>query len=268
VPPIGSDPVVPDLRALAAVGVVPHLVGAVRVGGDGASDASADVVLDGLSIEGDVCVAAGELTGLVLADCTLLSDGREPGGWIRADDNRHLAVRVLRTVAAGAVVGDAENLAVTDSILHADGRPGTVAVDAGSARADVTNCTILGTTAVRILTASNTIFRDRVAVRRLQDGCVRFSYLPFDSRTPRRYRCQPVTGESGVEPVFTATQPVDPACAQLAATCPEEIARGADDEGEMGVYHYLQQPRRTANLTAQLDRYLRFGLEAGIFFAT
>jgi len=97
---------------------------------------------------------------------------------------------------------------------------------------------------------------------------VRFSYLPFTSRTPRRYLCQPASEDSRVEPVFTADEPVDPAFAQLAPTCPREIARGADDEGEMGAYHYLQQPQRLANLTAQLDRYLRFGLEAGLFFAT
>jgi hypothetical protein len=69
-------------------------------------------------------------------------------------------------------------------------------------------------------------------------------------------------------PVFGSIRPVDPAFGQLAATCPQEIARGADDEGEMGAYHYLQQPRRMANLAAQLDRYLRLGLEAGFFFAT
>ena len=97
---------------------------------------------------------------------------------------------------------------------------------------------------------------------------MRFSLLPFASRTPRRYRCQPESEDPGVVPVFTATDPVDPAFAQLAGTCPEEIARGADDGVRWAPYHALQQPRRLANLTAQLDRYLRFGLEAGFFFVT
>ena len=269
VPPLGADPVVPDLDALAAVGVVPHLVGNVRASAPpGVTDASAELVLDGLSVEGDVWVASEALTRLVVADCTLVHDGLRPGGWARAEDNRHLAVRVLRTVAAGARLADAETLAVADSILHAGRQPDVVAVEAPSARADVTACTVLGRTRVRILTASNTIFRDRVDVARLQEGCVRFSYLPFDSRTPRRHRCQPTSATSGVAPAFTATHPVDAAFAQLAVTCPDEIARGADDEGEMGAYHRLQQPRRIANLTAQLNRYLRFGLEAGFFFAT
>jgi hypothetical protein len=47
-----------------------------------------------------------------------------------------------------------------------------------------------------------------------------------------------------------------------------EISEGADDQGEMGAYGFLQQHRRRANLTSQLDTYLRFGLEAGLFLVT
>jgi hypothetical protein len=43
---------------------------------------------------------------------------------------------------------------------------------------------------------------------------------------------------------------------------------GAEDGSEMGVFSLLQQPQREANLRIALDEYLRFGLEAGIFFVT
>lgn len=264
VPSLPTD-TVPDVGALAAVGVVPHIVGDIRVrSGSNEPDTSAELVLDGLSIEGDVHLAPGELTGLVVADCTLVDDGRRPGGWVRAGDDRHLAVRLLRSVAAGVCLDEAETVVLEGSILHA----AVMAVDAASARTDVTACTVFGTTRVRILEASNTIFCADVEVAQRQEGCVRFSYLPFASRTPRRYRCQPTSATSTVAPVFTDDHPIDPAFAQLAATCPEEISRGADDQSEMGAYNALQQPQRMANLTAQLDRYLRFGLEAGFFFAT
>jgi hypothetical protein len=36
----------------------------------------------------------------------------------------------------------------------------------------------------------------------------------------------------------------------------------------MGVYHHLHQPQRETNLRVRLDEYLRFGLEAGISYAT
>jgi hypothetical protein len=36
----------------------------------------------------------------------------------------------------------------------------------------------------------------------------------------------------------------------------------------MGALHALHQPQRETNLRERLDEYLRFGLEAGVFFAT
>jgi hypothetical protein len=36
----------------------------------------------------------------------------------------------------------------------------------------------------------------------------------------------------------------------------------------MGAFHALYQPQRESNLRIRLDEYLRFGLEAGLFFET
>jgi hypothetical protein len=47
-----------------------------------------------------------------------------------------------------------------------------------------------------------------------------------------------------------------------------EIREGADDEAEMGAFHELFEPQRETNLRVRLDEYLRFGLEAGIFYVT
>jgi hypothetical protein len=66
--------------------------------------------------------------------------------------------------------------------------------------------------------------------------------------------------------VFTSVDFGDPGYAQLALNCAPEIHSGADDGAEMGVFDYLKQPQREANLRSSLDEYLRFGLEAGIFF--
>ena len=43
---------------------------------------------------------------------------------------------------------------------------------------------------------------------------------------------------------------------------------GADDGGEIGVMHALQQALRESNLRVRLQEYLRFGLVAGLFHAT
>ena len=43
---------------------------------------------------------------------------------------------------------------------------------------------------------------------------------------------------------------------------------GADDEAEMGAFHDLFQPQRESNIRLRLREYLRFGLEAGVFYET
>src|SRR5262250_876382 len=47
-----------------------------------------------------------------------------------------------------------------------------------------------------------------------------------------------------------------------------EITQGGDDGAEMGAFHDLFWPQRESNIRARLDEFLRFGLEAGIFYAS
>jgi hypothetical protein len=49
---------------------------------------------------------------------------------------------------------------------------------------------------------------------------------------------------------------------------PPLICQGADDRAEMGAFHNLFQAQRQNNLSQRLVEYLRFGLEAGVFFAS
>ncbi|HEX6288351.1 MAG TPA: hypothetical protein VFZ66_04130 [Herpetosiphonaceae bacterium] len=156
--------------------------------------------------------------------------------------------------------------------------------------------TIFGAVHVQSLTlASEVIFVDPVIADRRQLGCVRFSFVPDGSRVPQPYRCQPdlatrqaidaalidnsaltpiekqqiaATIRVWLRPSFTARQYGQPAYAQLGRFCPDEIRTGAENEAEMGVFNFLMQPQREANLRANLDEYLRFGLEAGILFVT
>jgi hypothetical protein len=99
---------------------------------------------------------------------------------------------------------------------------------------------------------------------------VRFSYLPAGSKVPRRYHCQPKNEDDAqrVQPVFTSLRYGDGAYCQLSPFCSAEIREGAEDGSEMGVFHDLYLPQRVSNLRAQLNEYLRFGLEAGIFYET
>ena len=132
--------------------------------------------------------------------------------------------------------------------------------------------------AQRIELASDTIFLAQrtngdgwaapVWAQRTQQGCVRFCWLPSDSIAPRRFRCLPDAAHPLVRPQFSALRYGQPAYMQLRASTPRVIRRGASDEGEMGVMHPLAQPQREANLRIRLDEYLRYGLNAGVFYAT
>ena len=69
-----------------------------------------------------------------------------------------------------------------------------------------------------------------------------------------------------MRPQFTSSRYGNPAYAQLALTCADEIVRGASDESEMGAFHNLFQPQREANLAARLDEFTPAGMNVGIIF--
>src|SRR5262249_12028529 len=106
-------------------------------------------------------------------------------------------------------------------------------------------------------------FADIVQTKRLQEGCVRFCFVAPESVVPRRFACSSVAA-----PQFTSARYGQPGYGQLRADASPEILTGADDQGEMGAFHHLQEPQRDANLRASLNEYLRAGLEAGIFYVT
>jgi hypothetical protein len=69
-----------------------------------------------------------------------------------------------------------------------------------------------------------------------------------------------------IRPRFTTLSYGTAGYCQLGPRCADEIRRGADDEAEMGAFHDLFQGQRETNLRVRLEEYLRFGLEAGIFY--
>lgn len=185
------------------------------------------------------------------------------------------------------ITGNASSLNLRESIVDsADKEENAIAADKVNAQID--RCTVLGKSHMRRLEASNSIFAGDVAVTQRQEGCVRYSSLPVKSKAPKRFRCQPDLAvaeaketlkrdlsdeergslQARLVPLFTSVHYGDPGYAQLSRFCAEEIRTGAEDGSEMGVFGILQQPQREANLRAALEEYLRFGLEAGIFFVT
>jgi hypothetical protein len=259
----------------------PHVLGSIDVIGTApaASPVPGRLTLDGLLVEGLVKVAAGNLGGLRLADSTLVPDA---GGLSVGARNASLRIELVRSISGPIVLPEsAPELRVADSVVDADAAD--AAVDAAGAAVAVERSTVLGATRVRTLEAGNAIFTDAVVASRRQVGCVRFSFVPdlAETRTPRRFRCQPDLALKGVQgavrqaavrarvtPTFTSLEYGQPGYAQLGRACAAEVRTGAEDGSEMGVFSFLRQPQREANLSSALDEYLRFGLEAGVFYVT
>jgi hypothetical protein len=253
------------------------------------------LVLEGLVISGGTLRLAAapdhEPRDLVLRHCTLV-----PGLTLNADGSAVLpgapsltighpfATVTLEQCIVGALQVAADSkITLVDCIVDA-GSPEGVAVEGfapGEAGAvmTVSDSTFIGKLHVRLMNlASNVIFYARlktadtwkapVWVERKQEGCMRFCYVPAGSLVPRPFRCVPDKEQPNVLPHFTSLKYGDPGYAQLRSTTGKEIREGASDGGEIGVMHPLYQPQRETNLRIRLDEYLRFGLHAGIFYAT
>ena len=272
--------------SLSAVGVRPHVLANISIDGTaGPSDTAGQLFLNGLLIEGSLLVPAGNLGVLDIQHSTIHTGSG--GITIQASSgqpNATLQTTLTRCITGPVVLPlGVAALSLTDSIVASGlaGGPDLPAITAPSGQAQIESCSVLGSTSVQVLQASNSIFTGVVTAARRQIGCARFSSLAAGSRTPRRYRCQPDLALQNVTdpqqrqaiamrivPQFSSLDVSQPAFAQLALTCAPELRTGADDGAEMGAFHFLSQPQREANLRSNLDEYLRFGLEAGLYFVT
>ena len=208
----------------------------------------------------------------------------------------HSIVGAIR-VQEDRVRAEPIELRISDSVFDATSPERSALCSPGGliahAALTIARSTVFGeihTHAVRL--AENCIFVGEIRVARKQIGCVRFCYVTPGSRTPRRYECQPdlveraAAGKLGagasaeekaraiareqrrVTPRFNSVRYGSPVYCQLAASCADEIASGADDESEMGVFHNLFQPQRAINLRARLNEFTPAGMDAGIIYVT
>ncbi|MDQ0759464.1 hypothetical protein [Streptomyces canus] len=240
------------------------------------------VVLDGLLVAGRGINVTGPMGAVVVRHSTLV-----PGWSLEPECEPHSpdepSIILERTTAClqieHSVLGTIEvigdevsedplDIHLRDSVLDATGhdREALSAPDCRLAHAvlHAHRTTVIGevhTHAVEI--AENSIFTGKLHVARRGIGCLRYSYVPAGSRTPRRHRSPSQPG-----PLFTSVRYGTPWYAQLADRCPEELRRGADDGAEPGAYHDLYRPQREDGLRARLAEYTPAGTDAGIFFVT
>lgn len=265
------------MQSTSASGCRAHLSGNITI----ESGQSTELWMDGLLIEGDLLASNNNGAGLMNLKLSNITIAPRSGKLTVEDKHSSLkTVEIRRCIVAQMEILTSDIVVkVHQSIV--DSSPGSVAIDVPESSVTILGSTIVGKTEVRHLDASDSLFTEKVAVERRQEGCVRFCLVPVGSLTPRKYRCQPdlalLTAGTAAEekkvldrmvPGFTDEVYGRPGYLQLTRSTPVEIRTGADDGSEMGAWSFLKQPQREANLQAGLDEYLRAGLDAGFIFVT
>jgi hypothetical protein len=245
--------------------------------------------------------SANQLSQLGLTHCTLVpglalkphGDPVSPGQPTLLVESSGLQVVANKSILGGVWVNGQAAVNLSDSIVDAGGatQPAYVAmVDSTTdlpqpgGALTLQGCTVIGKVYASLLSlVSDCIFVARLSAAdqagspppwaaplwavRKQEGCVRFSYLPAGSVTPRQFDCVE-QGPGTPQPLFLSLRYGDPAYAKLAASTDDKIRRGADDGGEMGAFHFLLAPLRETDLRVRMQEFLPVGLEFGIFYDT
>lgn len=297
------------LEGAVAAGVRPHVVGELAVVGTGTGAAArlGGLACSGLLVDGRVRALPGDLDWLDLADCTVLppqAGGATDAVLVEHDDgaaNARLELRLAGAVLAGPVRSQAPiaSLHLRDSLITAEpgGATGSSspAIDLAGATVDLGGSSVVGRIRARTLEASDCILdpgagapAELLDLAITQQGCLRYSWVPDETPSPRRHRCQPDRAlaalstdpdlaadpvamaaarrrvRARLQPRYAGTDLGDPGLHLLTADTDPALKTAAGDGGEPGVWHHLEHANRLANLDAVMRTDLRFGLRAGV----
>jgi hypothetical protein len=260
----------------------------IPIGSDGASPLTGQLQFSGLWISGQLLLSGDEAC-VQLADCTLVPGiSLTPRGDAAQPDEPSitgaaLAVTlVLNRVVTGPIALPANStLRICASIVDAGSAycPAIAGVDLASpgATLHIEDSTVIGRVWVQaIRLASNTIFWAKqgyldpwaapVIAKRLQVGCVRFSWLPASAITPKQYLCLPANAASqpAMEPTFITLRFGAPGYCLLSGDVPMAIWKGADNGSQMGVYYQIQETEAVTNIQIRCAEYVPANLKFGI----
>ena len=263
-----------------------------------AGGADSRIELNGLLLAGTAlqvpAIAGNALAELAIRHCTLvpglaLAPDATP---LHPDDPSLLvaigdmAVTIERSILGGVRMHAQSTLSATDSIIDATSMEGVAYANedttVSGGALTLSQCTVIGRVRAQTLAlVSNSIlladqaslpaaeqWPAAILAERLQEGCIRFSYLPPSVRVPRRYQCLPESADTVDDgtPHFTTLRYGFPAYAQLAPSSGTRLLMGADNECQPGAFNFVYAQQRETNLRVRLAEYLRIGLEAGVFY--
>ncbi|MGM7667147.1 hypothetical protein [Microbacterium sp. A93] len=221
-------------------------------GGEGAA-----VVVDGITVVGDLVVRAEGMTSVSVAQSTVTGTIRiEGAGDVGA---QALTLRMVRSLAGGLSADDrVPSLELVDSILSPEvgAMPlppgGAMTVQARGAHLDVEGCTVRGDVAVRTLAGTDLLADGTVTVLHRQVHCLRYSRVGAGSSTPRRFR------PAEAAPAYGSTTIGDPDFLVLSSP---GLETASETDNEVGVDAYLRRPELLVAASRLVADYLPAGVE-------
>jgi hypothetical protein len=259
-----------------------------RGGGDDATiPPQGQLIVSGIWLAGSLAIT-GDAASIQLLDCTLVpgisldSDGEptSPGTASVACTASEVDFAMTRSIAGPLAMAVGGTTRICSSIIDASSPCGVAYagadLDAEGADLHAEDCTIIGKVRVHTLElASNTIFHGQLAARdrwrsalwcaRQQTGCVRFSVLPANAITPRRFECLAGGSAQAFYPSFVSLRYGDPSYCLLSGCVPTGVWTGADNSSQIGVYNFIQETEAIRNVQVRAQEYMPFELEAGVF---
>lgn len=191
-------------------------------------------------------------------------------------------VTITRSILGSILCPEFTTVTATDSILDATD-PTNVAYAAldsaaGGGALKLSGCSVVGKVHASVLTlVENSILWGSLAAAekapwvsalvadRKQEGCVRFTFIPYQAVIPRHFKCVS-RGLALPQPYLISLRYGDPGYMKLLACTDDTIRRGAEDGGEMGAFHFLLAPQRESDLLIRLQEYMPVNLEFGLIY--
>jgi hypothetical protein len=139
---------------------------------------------------------------------------------------------------------------------------------------NLTRCTVLGSSYVHQLQASECILDDFATVENTQNGCVRFSAWAAGSSLPRRYESVRIAPAA---PLFQSQSFGQPGYAQLMDSADSailsgseaaSISSGAADGSEMGAFASKKNSIKERSLLLKYQEYMPLGLNPIVIHVT
>lgn len=230
-------------------------------------------------------VLDGEFDSVRITHCTLDPGGErariDPGisvpipsvtldirGQVRELIIESCIVGAIRESTTDADPCSAGSIVIRDSIVQSL-VPGVPAIETRVAGVTLERVTVFGDIEVNQLYATEALIQGVVRVLDNQHGCFRFStaHETADMRLPKRYE-SPLFAPGLPNHFFTSRRFGDAGFAQLSATAPDTIARGAENRGEMGAFNLLLNPVKRDDLEAKVLEFMPFGLIPQFIFET